>query len=163
MLGKTKGVFATRSPHRPNPIGLSLLKLEKVEASTIYVSGIDLVDGTPVLDIKPYLPQVEAVPEASPGWSENVENQEISITFSHEALNSLMQMESDHPAVNVQALIEDTLKLDPRPVVYRGFEGADGSPYRSQHAIRLMGYDIHFCFEKTDFIKVLKIMIVIPE
>lgn len=52
--GDKKGVFATRSPHRYNPIGLSIAKLDKVEDRTIYVSGIDLIHGTPVLDIKPY-------------------------------------------------------------------------------------------------------------
>jgi tRNA-Thr(GGU) m(6)t(6)A37 methyltransferase TsaA len=52
--GEKKGVFATRSPHRYNPIGLSLAKLEKVENRTIFVSGIDLIHGTPIIDIKPY-------------------------------------------------------------------------------------------------------------
>jgi len=52
--GEKKGVFATRSPHRYNPIGLSIAKLDRVEDRTIYVSGIDLIHGTPVLDIKPY-------------------------------------------------------------------------------------------------------------
>ena len=53
------GVFATRSPLRPNPIGLSLIKLEKIEGQKLYVSNVDAFDGTPVLDIKPYLPSVD--------------------------------------------------------------------------------------------------------
>ena len=58
--GERVGVFSTRSPHRPANIGLTLAKLERVEGETVYMSGVDLVDGTPVLDIKPYIPQYDA-------------------------------------------------------------------------------------------------------
>lgn len=64
LNGLRTGVFATRSPHRPCPIGLSLVKIEQVEERTIYFSGVDMVDGTPVLDIKPYIPQYD-----SPGFT----------------------------------------------------------------------------------------------
>lgn len=56
MGGEKRGVFATRSPHRPIPIGLSLVKIDQIVNDTLYISGVDLVDGTPVLDIKPYIP-----------------------------------------------------------------------------------------------------------
>ncbi|GBN04992.1 tRNA (adenine(37)-N6)-methyltransferase [Araneus ventricosus] len=56
LNGASVGVFSTRSPHRPCAIGLSLTKLDKIEGSTLFLSGIDLLDGTPVLDIKPYIP-----------------------------------------------------------------------------------------------------------
>ena len=56
MGGEKRGVFATRSPHRPCPIGLSLVKIDRVVNDTLHISGVDLVDGTPVLDIKPYIP-----------------------------------------------------------------------------------------------------------
>lgn len=55
------GLFATRSPKRPNPIGLSIVKLEKIVNGTLYISGVDAFEGTPVLDIKPYLPSVDCV------------------------------------------------------------------------------------------------------
>ncbi|MBN1108636.1 MAG: tRNA (N6-threonylcarbamoyladenosine(37)-N6)-methyltransferase TrmO [Bacteroidales bacterium] len=55
------GLFSTRSPKRPNPIGLSVVKLEKIENGILYISGVDAFDGTPVLDIKPYLPSVDCV------------------------------------------------------------------------------------------------------
>ena len=58
------GLFATRSPRRPNPIGLSLIRLDSIVANVLYVSGIDAFDGTPVLDIKPYLPSVDVAPES---------------------------------------------------------------------------------------------------
>ncbi|MFO0685972.1 MAG: tRNA (N6-threonylcarbamoyladenosine(37)-N6)-methyltransferase TrmO [Sandaracinus sp.] len=62
------GVLATRAPHRPNPIGLSALRLVRIEGRVIHVRGIDLLDGTPVLDLKPYLPYADAFPDASAGW-----------------------------------------------------------------------------------------------
>ena len=58
--GKKVGVFATRSPHRPNPIGMSLVKLDQIEGSTIYFYGSDMVDETPVIDIKPYIPSYDS-------------------------------------------------------------------------------------------------------
>ena len=56
---KSFGLFATRSPNRPNPIGLSVIRLEKIEKNKLYVSGVDAYEGTPVLDIKPWIPSVD--------------------------------------------------------------------------------------------------------
>lgn len=67
-----RGLFATRAPHRPNPIGLSALKVVAVEPCAIRVLGIDLLDGTPVLDIKPYVPYADAFPGAREGWLEEI-------------------------------------------------------------------------------------------
>jgi tRNA-Thr(GGU) m(6)t(6)A37 methyltransferase TsaA len=67
------GVFATRSPRRPNPIGLSIVRLVRVEGATLHIEEVDLVDGTPVLDIKPYVPQLDDREAARTGWfAENV-------------------------------------------------------------------------------------------
>ncbi len=63
-----KGVFATRSPHRPNPLGLSAVRLERVEGLTLHVRDIDMLDGTPVLDIKPYVAYTDAIGDARSGW-----------------------------------------------------------------------------------------------
>ena len=68
-----RGVFATRSPHRPNAIGLSAVALEAVEGRTLRLSGVDLLDGTPVLDIKPYVPYADAFPGAKAGWIDAVD------------------------------------------------------------------------------------------
>ena len=62
-----RGVLATRSPHRPNPLGLSVLRLERVEGTTLHVRGVDMLDGTPVLDVKPYVPYADVV-QATSGW-----------------------------------------------------------------------------------------------
>jgi tRNA-Thr(GGU) m(6)t(6)A37 methyltransferase TsaA len=63
-----KGVFATRSPHRPNPIGLSIVELHGVEDGVLHVERVDMLDGTPLLDIKPYIPASDSIPDARPGW-----------------------------------------------------------------------------------------------
>ncbi len=70
MDNKPHGVFATRAPSRPNPIGLSVLKLERIEGSKLYVSGLDILDGTPVIDIKPYVPQFDVREVEKIGWLE---------------------------------------------------------------------------------------------
>jgi tRNA-Thr(GGU) m(6)t(6)A37 methyltransferase TsaA len=63
-----RGLFATRTPHRPNPLGLSVMRLESVKGLTLHVRGLDLIDGTPVLDIKPYVPWADSIPNAGSGW-----------------------------------------------------------------------------------------------
>ena len=65
---ESHGVFATRAPCRPNPIGLSVLPLEKIDGLTLHVSNIDIVDGTPLLDIKPFVPTFDCPPDVSIGW-----------------------------------------------------------------------------------------------
>lgn len=114
---RTVGVFASRSPHRPNPLGLSVVKLEKIDLEAngsieLHVSGVDILSGTPVLDIKPYLPYADCVPQASPGWA----SQEITrykVRFSESSLADLLRNESENP--RLQALVEEILCWDPRP------------------------------------------------
>ncbi len=65
---RPRGLFATRAPARPNPIGLSVLRLERIEGSTLYVRDVDILDGTPVLDVKPYVPEFDAHPGSRAGW-----------------------------------------------------------------------------------------------
>ena len=69
---RPRGVFATRAPTRPNPIGMSVLKLEAVEKRTLHVTNVDILDGTPVLDIKPYVPAFDQHPADRIGWLEKV-------------------------------------------------------------------------------------------
>ncbi len=68
---KEHGVFATHSPHRPNPIGLTVVRLESIEGNLLNISGIDMVEGTPVLDIKPYIPRVKPDEKIRLGWLED--------------------------------------------------------------------------------------------
>ena len=106
------GVFATRSPYRPNAIGLSCVELEKVELDqelgpVIYVRGVDLMDGTPIFDIKPYLAYVDSRPDAVGGWTDVVERKYLAVECSEELLAKL------HPAQH-KALLA-ILANDPRP------------------------------------------------
>lgn len=71
--GGKRSVLATRSPHRPNAIGLSAVELISVEAHCLRVRGMDLLDGTPILDIKPYVPYADAFPDARAGWIDAID------------------------------------------------------------------------------------------
>ena len=155
--GKTQGVFSTRSPHRPNPIGLSLVELVKVEKDGIVVAGADLVDGTPILDIKPYLPEVESIQTAQVGWLSDVKSDPIQVQFTPEVEELVQEWEQRLPQQSVREVIIETLKLDPRPVVYRGYEDGN-SPYRNEHALRLFDGDIHFRFESPLVVTVFRIL-----
>jgi tRNA-Thr(GGU) m(6)t(6)A37 methyltransferase TsaA len=73
-----RGVLATRSPHRPCPIGLSTVQLVSIEERMLHVRGIDLLDGTPILDIKPYIPYADAFPNARAGWVDEVDAMEAN-------------------------------------------------------------------------------------
>lgn len=72
-----RGLFATRSPDRPNPIGLSAVQLVRVEGLRLHVRGVDLLDGTPILDIKPYVPYADAFPDARAGWIDELGPSEL--------------------------------------------------------------------------------------
>lgn len=65
-----RGVFATRAPKRPNPIGLSVVKLDGIEGNILHVENVDILDGTPLLDIKPYVPEFDNHPADRVGWLE---------------------------------------------------------------------------------------------
>lgn len=71
--GPKRGVLATRSPHRPNSIGLSAVRLERIEGKTLHLRGVDLLDGTPILDIKPYVPYADAFPGSRAGWIDEID------------------------------------------------------------------------------------------
>ncbi len=77
MDSQTRGLFATRAPRRPNPIGLSIVRLLKVEESRLYVENIDVLDNTPLLDIKPYVPTFDGQDQVRSGWLEN-ESRDVS-------------------------------------------------------------------------------------
>jgi tRNA-Thr(GGU) m(6)t(6)A37 methyltransferase TsaA len=164
LQGQSIGVFATRSPHRPNPIGLSLVQLERVESDGIVVRGIDIISGTPILDIKPYLPEVESQPQASSGWTETqalesaetTVNTEIAVEWDNENLNRLELWQQKFQRTQLKELIEKTLKLDPRPLLYKGFEETE-SPYRSTHAVRFYEGDVHFKFVSSKRIQILDV------
>lgn len=113
LKGGKIGVFATRTPHRPNPVGLSLVKLVRVEKDTLYLSGIDLVNGTPILDVKPYLPISDIAADPRSGWVPHNAFPELKVDFTPEALKDIAGFAGDG-ARDLPALIADTLRHDPR-------------------------------------------------
>lgn len=88
MDDKPHGIFATRAPVRPNPIGISIVKLKKVEGNLIYFEGADMLDGTPLLDIKPFFTQFDNRPEAVSGWLSEKENLDVLNFRSDERFDS---------------------------------------------------------------------------
>lgn len=87
---KRMGVFATRSPFRPNNIGMSAVKLEKIDFPDIYVSGVDLMDGTPIYDIKPYIPYSDSIPDAAPGFVGTLPDLTLKVRFSDDLMDKLL-------------------------------------------------------------------------
>jgi tRNA-Thr(GGU) m(6)t(6)A37 methyltransferase TsaA len=113
-----RGVFATRSPHRPNPIGLSCVRLERIDGLVLHVRDLDLVDVTPVLDIKPYLPYADAFPESGAGWLEAPDPvPSFEVRWSDEARARIDWLEER--GIDLRAHIERLLALGPRPHPYR--------------------------------------------
>lgn len=112
-----KGVLATRSTHRPNPLGLSVVRLLRVEQQAgkvrLVIAGHDLLDGTPVVDIKPYLPYADAHPDARGGFADDRPATDIAIRFHPDAERELMRLAPRYPLL--RALISDILSQDPRP------------------------------------------------
>lgn len=110
------GVFASRSPFRPNPIGLSVVRLDAVDVSDgvrLRVSGVDMLDGTPILDIKPYLTWADAIPEAT-GFAVEAPPS-LPVRFADEALSIIEGLDN---AGERRRLIESLLALDPRPAYH---------------------------------------------
>lgn len=111
--GNTRmGVFATRSPFRPNPIGLSCVELERVELDeklgpVLHIKGADLLDGTPIFDIKPYIPYADARPSASGGFTDKSEFHKLNVIIPPTLCSQLTAEE--------KAALEDVLSNDPRP------------------------------------------------
>jgi tRNA-Thr(GGU) m(6)t(6)A37 methyltransferase TsaA len=72
---RPRGVFSTRHPRRPNPIGLSVVRLVRIEGGTLHLEDVDILDGTPLLDIKPYIPRFDGVAEPRGGWTETIDEE----------------------------------------------------------------------------------------
>ncbi len=121
-----RGVFATRSPHRPNPIGLTAVPLVRVEGLVLHVRDLDLLDGTPVLDIKPYIPYADAFPDAREGWLDAPRDPLARYEVRCEAIaeEQLAFLES-HGETWLRARIVETLALGPQPHPYRRIKKAD--------------------------------------
>jgi tRNA-Thr(GGU) m(6)t(6)A37 methyltransferase TsaA len=128
-----RSVLATRSPHRPNPLGLSVLRLLEVRGRTLRVADVDLLDGTPVLDIKPYIPYADAFPGSRAGWLDEVERDEsegaadrYALRWSELAAAQVAWLREAH-GVTVGDVAAPALARDPAPHPYRRIlHGPDG-------------------------------------
>ena len=130
---KRMGVFATRSPYRPNDIGLSSVKLEKISfdekyGPMLHVAGADLLDGTPIYDIKPYIAYTDSHPEATEGFAGNVKGKELQVDFPAELLARL-------PAEKQKAIV-GVLAQDPRP--------AYDTDETRLYGVEFAGFDVRF-------------------
>lgn len=136
------GVFASRSTHRPNPLGLSVVELLGVARESgrllLHLRGVDLLDGTPVLDIKPYLPYADSIPDARAGFAPQPPPQRLAVAFSAQAAAACARRQRELP--HLRALIEQVVALDPRPA-YR--EDSDGRLY----GVRLYDCDVRWRVE----------------
>lgn len=130
---KRVGVFATRSPYRPNPIGLSSVKLERMEqtrdeGTVLIVRGADLLDGTPIYDIKPYLAYSDSHPDAIGGFADPVRNYALKVDFCKELLSKVH--------ISKQKALIEILEQDPRP-------SYQNDPQR-EYGMRFADYEIFF-------------------
>lgn len=140
---KRMGVFATRSPFRPNPIGLSSVKLEgiykdKANGFVIEVSGADLLDGTPIYDIKPYIPYTDSHPDAVGGFSDRVYNNDLRVEIPE-------NIEKELPC-DILIPLKGILAHDPRP----GYQEDEGRIYSFEYA------DYHIEFSVRDNLLTVK-------
>lgn len=129
------GVFASRSPYRPNPVGLTVVKLEKItldnkRGPVLTVTGADLMNGTPIYDIKPYLPQFDSVPSAVGGFAENTAAYSAEVEISEKAASA-----ADKATL---AEIVKLLEQDPKP----SYKNEDGRVY----GMRYSGYEVKFTY-----------------
>jgi tRNA-Thr(GGU) m(6)t(6)A37 methyltransferase TsaA len=145
-----KGVLATRSPHRPNPIGLSVVRLLGVRGLELDVAGIDMLDGTPVLDIKPYVSYTDVVDGASAGWLADDPVAPYSVTFGP-AAQAALELLLTH-GVALQGPIAQALSLGPEPHAYRRIrrEGEGG-------VLSIKDWRARFVVAATRAIEVLEI------
>ena len=130
---KRMGVFATRSPYRPNDIGLSSVKLEKISfdeklGPMLYVAGADLLDGTPIYDIKPYIAYTDSHPDAAEGFAGTVKEKELQVDFPEELLSKFPKEKRD--------AILGVLSQDPRP--------AYDTDETRLYGVEFAGFDVRF-------------------
>ncbi len=144
------GVFSTRATHRPNGIGQSVVKLERVSAERLWLSGIDLLDGTPVLDIKPYVPYADSISEAHNGIADSAPTL-IDVSWNTCALEQAHghAQRLQEPLVE---LIEQCLAQDPRPAYQQP------TPER-RYGARLWDVDVHWHYPQPGHICVLDVVL----
>ncbi|MFK0311277.1 tRNA (N6-threonylcarbamoyladenosine(37)-N6)-methyltransferase TrmO [Pseudomonas sp. NPDC090233] len=146
---KSMGVFATRATHRPNGIGQSVVRLEGVEPGRLLLSGIDLLDGTPVLDIKPYVPYADSITGASNLMASDAP-ESIAVQWGDSALPQAREhaLRLDEPLVE---LIEQCLAQDPRPAY-------QVPPPERVYGVKFWDVQVRWHYPQPDMIRVLEVV-----
>lgn len=137
---KRLGVFATRSTFRPNPIGLSAVKLNDIiidkHRVILQLADVDIVDNTPIIDIKPYVPYADSYPDAHAGFAQNKPSMMLNVEFSTLALHQLQAIIPSYP--HIAMLITDVLAQDPRPA-YKAL-----ATTIQHYGVKLYNYNVRF-------------------
>lgn len=142
------GVFASRATHRPNSLGQSVVKLERIDGHTLWVSGIDLLDGTPILDIKPYVPYADMI-DASYNRIASEAPDKIAVSW-HDSAYQTAQQHSVRLQQDVVALIEQCLAQDPKPAYQKP------DPQR-RYGVRFWDLNISWHYPTTEQIQILSL------
>jgi tRNA-Thr(GGU) m(6)t(6)A37 methyltransferase TsaA len=150
-LGGSKkvGVLASRSPHRPNPIGISAVQIERIEIDAeggpeIYITGHDLLDGTPVLDIKPYLPYADSIPLANAGWASDA-IERVNVTFAASAGGDVLDL-------SLKEMIIEVLELDPRPAFQKRQLPLSPENAGMKFGIEIQGHEVKYETTRDSFL-----------
>lgn len=146
---QSMGVFATRATHRPNGMGQSVVRLDKVEPGRLWLSGIDLLDGTPVLDIKPYVPYADSIPEAVNGMA-SAAPALIPVLWQDDALQQA-HGHAQRLAEPLVELIEQCLAQDPKPAYQTP------SPER-RYGAQFWDLDVRWHYPQAGVIRVLEVV-----
>ena len=143
------GVFASRSPFRPNPLGLSVVRLNTIDYTAnqviLELGGIDLLDQTPVLDIKPYVPYSDAIIDARTGFAPGPVTHSVQINYAADAEAFLAELDSSL-AYHLRSLLRQILENDPRPAYLQG------NASRQSFGMRLYDFNIRWRIEKDSIL-----------
>lgn len=132
-----KGVFASRSPYRPNPLGMSCVRLEKIAGNRIYVSGADLLNNSPVVDIKPYIVEYDSFPAARRGWLDNICKEVYAILYSAAAAEKIAFLAAKK--IDLSGVISSQLGHNPHDHTRNKFQRRD-----DYFVLRFKSWRIHF-------------------
>lgn len=145
LQGEKMGLFATRSPHRPNPLGLSLAKIEKIDAQKrrLILSGIDLVDGTPIVDLKPYVQTYDYPPVSHSGWVNDLSDDFFQIEY----LCSAAKLSPEE-----KSMIDECLRFD-----FRNNEDRQKDDLQKLYKAIIGRWDIHFRY-RGRFVEIIDLI-----
>jgi len=138
------GVYATRSPYRPNPIGLSVVELEQIEIKDdtvfLHIKGADILDQTPIIDIKPYIQYADSLENTNKGFTSNIKENQFIINFSDLVNKQIAIAEKTTP--DIKQFIKELLTQDPRPHYTKSF--------KSHYSTKVYEYDLHWEISDLD-------------